>query len=84
MASKTETIREQISVANIALESLVDDVMEPDEQDFHISKRIEGGQYTVSWDWKCYSNSKSFPLDESLEANVKAYCFDLIIMTRNL
>ena len=84
MTSILNTLQEQYDYSLIALEALVDDVMEPDKQDLEVKHDVENGQFIISWSWRCYKNSKSFPIDENLVANVKAYCFDLIIMTRNL
>lgn len=84
MKSTLSILQEQYDYSLVALEALVDDVMEPDRQDLKIKHEIENEQFVISWTWRCYKNSKSFPFDENLVANVKAYCFDLIIMTRNL
>ena len=84
MTSILSKLQEQFNIANIALEALQDDVMEPDGQTLDISTDVEDGKFFIGWSRRGYSNSKSFPIDENLAANVKAYCFDLIIMTRNL
>lgn len=85
MTSTVSILQEQYNIAMIALEALRDDVMEPDKQTtFQIKAFIVEEGLKVKWAWRCYSNSKTFPIDENLAANVKAYCFDLIIMTRNL
>lgn len=85
MKSILDILQEQYDHAIIALEALRDDVMEPDKQTtFKIEARITDDGLKIEWSWRCYQNSKTFQFDENLENNVKAYCFDLIIMTRNL
>jgi len=89
MTSILNTIKEQHEIALIALEALIDDVMKPDKQGMEIKAFINThtdhfSKFTVSWTWHGYSNSKDFDFDENMAVNVKAYCFDLIIMTRNL
>ena len=80
-----EDLQEQYDISLIALEALRDDVMEPDKQTtFKTTHDCDGEKFTINWEWRCYKNSRMFAVDENLSANVKAYCFDLIIMTRNL
>ena len=84
MTSILTDLQEQYDYSMVAIEALLDDVMEPDKQKMEVKTSVDNGQLTISWTWRSYKNSKSFPIDEHLMANVKAYCFDLIIMTRNM
>jgi hypothetical protein len=70
--------------AECALEALTDDVMEPDKQQLDIQARYTASTMVIKWSWRCYQNQAEILIDGNLAQAVKAYCFDLIIMTRNL
>ena len=72
------------SAAGCAIEALLDDVMEPDRQDMTVISSWTESTYIIDWTWRCYHNRAEFPADGYLAQAVKAYCFDLIVMTRNL